>query len=113
MRAAQGAAGVVEEGNGGNDGLAGKPRKSWLMRKRQERAAIKEGLAEWQVGFGDSRITSGRAYVQAELFLWGTTGKPVLLRWEGDRAGRHGHFCVDDLPKRVRSSKWVHRKGCS
>lgn len=50
MLAAQGAAGVVEEGNGGNDGLAGKPRKSWLMRKRQERAAIKEGLAEWQVG---------------------------------------------------------------
>ena len=26
------------------------PRKSWQMRKRQERAALKEGLAEWQVG---------------------------------------------------------------
>ena len=26
----------------------GQPRKSWQMRKRQERAAIKEGLAEWQ-----------------------------------------------------------------
>ena len=25
------------------------PRKSWQMRKRQERAALKEGLAEWQV----------------------------------------------------------------
>ena len=24
------------------------PRKSWQMRKRQERAALKEGLAEWQ-----------------------------------------------------------------
>jgi len=44
----QGVAGAVEEGVGGNDGLAGKPRKSWQMRKRQERAAIKEGLAEWQ-----------------------------------------------------------------
>ena len=25
-----------------------RPRKSWEMRRRQERAAIKEGLAEWQ-----------------------------------------------------------------
>lgn len=32
------------------DALSGKePRKSWQMRKRQERAALKEGLAEWQV----------------------------------------------------------------
>ncbi len=27
----------------------GEPRRSWQMRKRQERAANKEGLAEWQV----------------------------------------------------------------
>ena len=38
----------MDEGGSGNDGLAGRPRKSWQMRKRQERAAIKEGLAEWQ-----------------------------------------------------------------
>lgn len=44
----QGAAGVMDEGGGGIDGMAGRPRKSWQMRKRQERAAIKEGLAEWQ-----------------------------------------------------------------
>jgi len=32
------------------DALSGQePRKSWQMRKRQERAALKEGLAEWQV----------------------------------------------------------------
>ena len=31
------------------DALSGpEPRKSWQMRKRQERAALKEGLAEWQ-----------------------------------------------------------------
>ena len=31
------------------DALSGQePRKSWQMRKRQERAALKEGLAEWQ-----------------------------------------------------------------
>lgn len=24
------------------------PRKSWLMRKRQEMAAVREGLSEWQ-----------------------------------------------------------------
>ena len=29
---------------------AQEPRKSWQMRKRQERAALKEGLAEWQAG---------------------------------------------------------------
>ena len=28
--------------------VQGEPRKSWLMRRRQERAAIAEGLAEWQ-----------------------------------------------------------------
>ena len=27
---------------------AQEPRRSWQMRKRQERAALKEGLAEWQ-----------------------------------------------------------------
>ena len=30
------------------DERPGQPRKSWQMRKRQEKAAIKEGLAEWQ-----------------------------------------------------------------
>lgn len=38
----------MDEGGSGIDGMAGRPRKSWQMRKRQERAAIKEGLAEWQ-----------------------------------------------------------------
>ncbi len=34
------------------DVMSGKePRKSWQMRKRQERAALKEGLAEWQVSY--------------------------------------------------------------
>ena len=48
----QGAAGVMDEGGSGIDGMAGRPRKSWQMRKRQERAAIKEGLAEWQARTG-------------------------------------------------------------
>ena len=48
----QGAAGVMDEGGSGLDGMAGRPRKSWQMRKRQERAAIKEGLAEWQARTG-------------------------------------------------------------
>ena len=35
------------------------PRRSWLMRKRQERAAMKEGLAEWQANpyFCAGRVT--------------------------------------------------------
>ncbi|KAK9808990.1 hypothetical protein WJX72_007481 [[Myrmecia] bisecta] len=42
----------------GGKGL-GEPRKSWLMRKRQERAAVKEGLAEWQANpyFCAGRVT--------------------------------------------------------
>ena len=51
-RGMQGAAGVMDEGGSGIDGMAGRPRKSWQMRKRQERAAIKEGLAEWQARTG-------------------------------------------------------------
>ena len=40
-------------------GLSGGPRKSWLMRKRQEKAAMKEGLAEWQANpyFCAGRVT--------------------------------------------------------
>ena len=45
---------VWKQGMGGGDATevigAKEPRKSWQMRKRQERAALKEGLAEWQVG---------------------------------------------------------------
>ena len=35
------------------------PRRSWTMRKRQERAAMKEGLAEWQANpyFCAGRVT--------------------------------------------------------
>jgi hypothetical protein len=35
------------------------PRRSWMMRKRQERAAMKEGLAEWQANpyFCAGRVT--------------------------------------------------------
>ncbi len=44
---------VFVQGMGGGDAAevigAKEPRKSWQMRKRQERAALKEGLAEWQV----------------------------------------------------------------
>ncbi len=38
---------------------AKRPRKSWEMRRRQERAAIKEGLAEWQANpyFCAGRVT--------------------------------------------------------
>lgn len=35
-------------GDAGEVGGQQEPRKSWQMRKRQERAALKEGLAEWQ-----------------------------------------------------------------
>ncbi|BDA48910.1 probable potassium channel subfamily T member 2 at N-terminal half [Coccomyxa sp. Obi] len=44
--------GLLLQGMGGGDAAevigAKEPRKSWQMRKRQERAALKEGLAEWQ-----------------------------------------------------------------
>ncbi|EIE18822.1 hypothetical protein COCSUDRAFT_59753 [Coccomyxa subellipsoidea C-169] len=44
--------GLLLQGVGANDagdfGAQKEPRKSWQMRKRQERAALKEGLAEWQ-----------------------------------------------------------------
>ncbi|KAL3142086.1 hypothetical protein ABBQ32_004709 [Trebouxia sp. C0010 RCD-2024] len=39
--------------------IKNEPRRSWLMRKRQERAAMKEGLAEWQANpyFCAGRVT--------------------------------------------------------
>ena len=190
----------MDEGGGGIDGVAGRPRKSWQMRKRQERAAIKEGLAEWQArvtigvtatrisdialadarapgarrdlgrprraagallccGSHGSRAGAGSAlplrkaslrgrqackrvplpcapsshlpapdlkYLKSPDVLVGCqerddcpfwccpepeqcesravprAGQPVLLRWQGHCAGRHGHLCVHDLPERVR-----------
>ncbi|KAK9826205.1 hypothetical protein WJX81_007538 [Elliptochloris bilobata] len=66
----KGAAGSVEEGVGGIDSLAGKPRKSWQMRKRQERAAIKEGLAEWQA---NPYFCAGRVTVPAVMDTFAST----------------------------------------
>lgn len=39
--------------------IKNEPRRSWMMRKRQERAAMKEGLAEWQANpyFCAGRVT--------------------------------------------------------
>ena len=52
----QGTEGADEEGRGRS---LGEPRKSWLMRKQQERAALREGLAEWQANpyFCAGRVT--------------------------------------------------------
>lgn len=40
---------------------AGQPRKSWIMRSWQQREAVAEGLAEWQVGGGGGAWVGGRA----------------------------------------------------
>ena len=52
-------------------GLSGGPRKSWLMRKRQEKAAMKEGLAEWQANpyFCAGRVTVRKLHSQS-WFIW-------------------------------------------
>ena len=42
----------------------GEPRKSWLMRKRRERAALRSGLAEWQA---NPYYCAGRVTVPAIL----------------------------------------------
>ena len=56
-------AAAVFQGNNITDEMGprskNEPRRSWMMRKRQERAAMKEGLAEWQANpyFCAGRVT--------------------------------------------------------
>ena len=70
----------------------GEPRKSWQMRKRQERIANEEGLAEWQVR-GALLLLS---IVQPHLWNAASSksalcnpGQPLLLRRAGDCASHH------------------------
>ena len=77
----------------------GEPRKSWLMRKRRERAALRSGLAEWQA---NPYYCAGRVTVPAILDTfacqcffnkWGPG-----LRWAACKCSLPAEWWIDGLP---------------
>lgn len=70
----------MAEDHGGK--IKNEPRRSWMMRKRQERAAMKEGLAEWQANpyFCAGRVTVPALMdtVACQCFI-NTSASPVFL----------------------------------
>ncbi|KAK9831914.1 hypothetical protein WJX84_009658 [Apatococcus fuscideae] len=82
----------------------GEPRKSWLMRKRQETAAIKEGLAEWQA---NPYFCAGRVTVPALMDTFACQcffNRGLLTDLMAEMAGDDGRpggalLCQIDVPE--------------